>query len=135
MHAAGAASFYEAGPELKRRLPTSPQPRGIPPPVLEPDRGGLGSDRGGLEPEIRRIVGALGSRPRKSKLRQAILELTALRPWRPVELADVLDFDVGNLVERHLKEMVAQCLLERTHPENPSHPAQAYRSAKKEGGS
>lgn len=45
-------------------------------------------------------------------------------------MADVLDFSPGKLVERHLKEMVAEGLLERTHPENLAHPAQAYRAAK-----
>jgi ATP-dependent DNA helicase RecG len=61
--------------------------------------------------------------------------LTRLRPWRPVELADVLDFNPGKLVERHLAEMLAEGLLERTHPENPTHPAQAYRAARVAGNS
>jgi len=43
-------------------------------------------------------------------------------------LADVLDFNPGKLVERHLKEMVAEGLLERMYPDNPAHPAQAYRA-------
>jgi ATP-dependent DNA helicase RecG len=42
----------------------------------------------------------------------------------------VLDFNPGKLVERHLKEMVEEGLLERTHPENPAHPAQAYRAVR-----
>jgi ATP-dependent DNA helicase RecG len=92
----------------------------------------LGTDRAGLDAEIERIVSDLGRRPRKAKLRQAILELASLRPWRPVELAGVLDFNPGKLVERHLKEMVAEGLLERTHPENLAHPAQAYRAKAKE---
>jgi ATP-dependent DNA helicase RecG len=87
-------------------------------------------DRGGGDAEVQAIVSTLGTRPRKAQLRRAILELVALRPWRPVELADVLSFSPGKLVERHLKEMVAGGLLERTHPENLAHPAQAYRAAK-----
>ena len=143
LHSAGPASYYELGSELASKLPrasghagvqvagTEPDRGGLEPDRggLEPDRGGLEPDRGGLEAEVHRIVSLLGPRPRKAKLRQAILDLASLRPWRPVELADALDFDVAKLVERHLKDMVAEGLLERTHPENPSHPAQAYRRA------
>ena len=92
----------------------------------------MGPDRGGLDAEITRIVSDLGRRPRKAKLRQAIVALARLRAWPPVELADVLDFNPGKLVERHLKKMVAEGLLERTHPGTPAHPAQAYKAKPKE---
>ena len=122
LHAAGSASYYEPGAEMEARLPGLREKANT--------QGALPlADRGELQPAIQRIVSPLGLRPRKATLRQAILELTALRPWRPAELADVLDFDVSKLVERHLKEMVAEGLLERTHPGNLSHPAQAYRKA------
>lgn len=114
---------------------------------LSPDRGGLPPDRGGFSSDregfsegtapdwegfdagVRRIVDALGSRPRKAVLRDAILALTRMRAWRPAELAEVLHFNISKLTERHLKEMVEQGLLERVHPENPAHPLQAYRAA------
>ncbi len=153
LHAAGPASFYVLAPQIPRpwlgnAVDTSlsagtPLDRGGLQAESQADRGGFATDRGGLQAEsqadrggfdeqVQQIVSSLGLRPRKSRLRQAILELTQLRPWRPIELADVLDFSPGKLVERHLKDMVADDLLERTHPENPAHPAQAYRAKTKQ---
>jgi ATP-dependent DNA helicase RecG len=150
LHAAGAASYYELGPVFSVAVESASQKslslvhasdsldrggltadRG----GLTADRGGLSADRGGLDQgpgaaEVQQILSQLGPRPRKAKLRQAILKLTSLRPWRPIELADALDFNPGKLVERHLKEMVEEGLLERTHPENLAHPAQAYRAVR-----
>ncbi len=110
LHAAGPASYYELGPAAE---------------------GTAASDRGGFESdEVRRILASMGARPRRDKLRRAIMDLTSLRPWRPTELAELLGFNVSKLVERHLKDMVAAGVLERTHPHTPAHPAQAYRAAK-----
>ncbi|GAB4539761.1 MAG: hypothetical protein Tsb0020_53330 [Haliangiales bacterium] len=103
------------------------------------DRQGFDADRQGFEdrspellPDVAAILEVLGRRPRKPKLRAAILSLAALRPWRPLELAELLGFaDVSKLVHRHLSPMVPKGLLERTHPENLAHPAQAYRAAEK----
>ncbi len=103
------------------------------------DRQGFDADRQGFEdrspellPDVAAILEGLGRRPRKPKLRAAILSLAALRPWRPLELAELLGFaDVSKLVHRHLSPMVTEGLLERTHPENLAHPAQAYRAAEK----
>jgi ATP-dependent DNA helicase RecG len=153
LHAAGPASFYELGPAVEGR-PTSGRAgddldRGGLETELGADRGGFGADRGGFgadrggfgadqgnvddNAEVRRIVSALGARPRKAKLREAIIELTLLHPWRPIELAEVLGFSPDKLVERHLKDMVDDGALERTHADNPSHPAQAYRAKKPSG--
>jgi ATP-dependent DNA helicase RecG len=157
LHAAGPASYYELGPDIRSELGRHGEVVGAGERLAETsdrgellaDRGELPADRGELpgdrgelpegrgegDPEIQRILSVLGRRPRKSNLRQAILELTRLRPWRPVELADVLDFNPGKLVERHLAEMVAEGLLERTHPENLTHPSQAYRATRAAGSS
>ena len=50
-------------------------------------------------------------------------ERVGLRPPQPEGFP-------GKLVERHLEEMVAEGLLERTHRDNLAHPAQPYRAAK-----
>jgi len=60
---------------------------------------------------------------------EAILALTRLRAWRPDKLAELLRFNPSKLTEHHLKERVEQELLGRSHPENPAHPAQAYRAS------
>lgn len=99
---------------------------------LEADRGGVEADRGGLRehlpPEHRRLLESLGKRPRRSALRAAIEQLCSWRPLRPSELAGLLGLRPENLVWRHLGPMAEEGRLERTHPENPSHPAQAYRA-------
>ncbi|XXT25542.1 ATP-binding protein [Sorangium sp. So ce429] len=96
------------------------------------DRGELAADRGDVEsmsPSVRELLGSLGPRPRRDRLRQAILRLAELRAWKPSALARVLGLtDAAKLVERHLSPMVSEGLLERTHPENLRHPDQAYRA-------
>ncbi|WP_208752739.1 Fic family protein [Corallococcus carmarthensis] len=61
------------------------------------------------------------------------MALTSLRPWHPAELAEALHYSPDKLTERHLKAMVEEGLLERTHPDNPAHPAQAYRAVRRGG--
>jgi hypothetical protein len=47
----------------------------------------------------------------------------------PTELARNLGKkDVSNFVRAHLSPMLEAGELERTHPENPAHPRQAYRT-------
>ncbi|WP_437593441.1 ATP-binding protein [Sorangium sp. So ce1000] len=98
------------------------------------DRGELAPDRGSIEdvsPSVRDLLASLGPRPRRDRLRQAILRLTELRAWKPSELAALLGLaDAAKLVERHLSPMVNEGLLERTHPESLRHPDQAYRARK-----
>ncbi|NOK15327.1 hypothetical protein HNS30_40640, partial [Corallococcus exercitus] len=103
------------------------------------DWGEFQADRGefnaqdAVDPQASEIIEKLGLRPRKAALREAILALTSLRPWHPAELARVLHFSPDKLTERHLKAMVEEGLLERTHPDNPAHPAQAYRAVRRDG--
>lgn len=156
LHGAGSASFYELGVKAKADRPELETDRGeleadrpelgpdrpeleadrgeseVDRGELEADRGELEADRGelaGLPPDIGALVAALGKKPPKKRLRQALLRLAELKPWRPAELASLLGFtDPAKLVERHLSPMVAKGLLERTYPDNPTHPHQAYRA-------
>lgn len=114
---------------------------------LASDGGGLASDRGGLDSdgrglaaadhtpspddalpaEVAEMLASLGTRPRSSTTRRAILRLAELRPMSPQEIARHLGFkDVGKLVQRHLSPMAAEGTLSRTHPDTPSHPGQKY---------
>lgn len=74
-------------------------------------------------------IQSLGTRPRRERLWPVIADLCAARPWRPGDLARVLDLtNPTMLVHRHLSPMVEAGLLERTHPNTPNHPDQAYRT-------
>ncbi|NPC76316.1 transcriptional regulator, partial [Corallococcus sp. AB004] len=96
-----------------------------------PDGLGGVPGRQEIDAKAREIIEELGPRPRKAALREAIMALTSLRPWHPTELAKALHFSPDKLTERHLKAMVEEGLLERTHPDNPAHPAQAYRTTRR----
>jgi len=89
----------------------------------------LGLDRAGpLDPDLQHVIASLGSRPRKEKLRQAILQLCSDQ-WRSVAwLAATLKLQPRNLSDRHLTPMLKDGLLERRFPDIPSHPDQAYRA-------
>jgi len=97
---------------------------------LAADRGGLAADRGELTDAERRLVDALGPRPRREKLRIAILVLLRRRPLRPAELGSILGrTNVGKLTQRHLSPMVVDGLIKRTNPDAPTDPNQAYYAA------
>jgi len=61
-----------------------------------------------------------------------ILRLCAWRPLRAAELAAILQMRPDKLTERHLAAMLAAGALVRTHPDNPTHPDQAYRTSQPE---
>jgi len=97
-------------------------------------RGQLGVGRselglGSLPAALRDEVEALGTRPRKERLWPVIHSLCSLQPLRSSEIASLLGFKRPKLlVNRHLKPMCDQGQLERTHPDTPNHPDQAYRA-------
>ncbi len=157
LHAAGSASYYELADRVRRdrasdersgdrgELGAEPSPdRGELPAADDADRGELDADgpadRGELDAEradaeaapsdsVRRLLAALGSRPRQDKLREAILRLTDT-PRSAVQIARLLGIrDVAKLVERHLAPMSRDGLLIRSHPHTPTHPHQTYRVA------
>ena len=117
-----------AAPKRHPPPPAAPLPRKRTP-VAEPD----------LPPElpfhVRAQIRALGSRPRKEPLRQAIGAICAARDWtRTAELAAWLGVDPGNLAKRHLGPMVKAGLLERRFPDQARHRAQAYRAPRDQAG-
>lgn len=137
LRAAGAASYYVVGPKLRSdrgeleadRPGFDPDRRGF-----DADRPGFESDRGGFEglpADLQASITALGRRPRRENLRPVIFRLCTLHPWRPIELTRLLGFaDAKDLTKRHLAPMVDSGQLERTHPEEPAHPRQAYRAVR-----
>lgn len=96
---------------------------------LDADAGGLGQDAGGLPADLERRVRELSPKARSSAVRALIAELCALRPFTARQLAQLLRRkNVRHLAEEHLSPMVAEGILERTIPENPTDPRQAFRT-------
>lgn len=93
------------------------------------DSGEQPADRGEPPPQIAALIGQLGSRPRKERLRAVIEAICSQRPWTtPAELGRWLNVLPANLTERHLSPMVRTGQLERRYPDTPTHAEQAYRS-------
>jgi ATP-dependent DNA helicase RecG len=109
---------------------------------FEPQTGGLEPQTGGLEPQTggflvghpelaQRIAEARGKRPNKGRLRALIADMCAVQALRPTELAVLLGRKKPrDLVDQHLSPMVDDGVLQRTHPETPSHPQQAFTRTK-----
>ena len=116
---------------------------------LGPETGELGPETGELGPEtgelvrqgtfrgtdqlpeeLATMIRQLGKRPPPVRLRQVLLALCGLRSWTAGQLAIILGRrKVRYLVDEHLSPMVRIGQLERTDPDTPTHPAQAYRLA------
>lgn len=73
-------------------------------------------------------IGALGRRTLPADVRAALLALCSLQAWRVEELATVLRRHPEYVRQNHLRPMMREGLLVQTHPDEPKHPQQAYRS-------
>ena len=79
-----------------------------------------------------RVAAVRGKRPPTAVLRGLVEELCAVQPMRPGQLAALLGRKKPrDLVDQHLSPMVAEGVLERTHPERLNHPQQAFRARRK----
>jgi ATP-dependent DNA helicase RecG len=128
----GVGSKISDRPNLEADRPNLEADR----PNLEADRPNLAADRPNpsdpvqtLPVDIVSAIHALGERPRQAPLRNVIEALCAWQALSSDELGHFLKMNSHNLSKRHLTAMVADGRLVRTHPENPNHPAQAYRAA------
>ena len=135
---ASAPESQKTRPPASRRLkpparPTqAPAPRATPPPRPAPEAAAppKGDPDGELPEVFRERIRALGKRRRSKPLRQLILDICTFREWTTVgELAEWLGMDESNLQKRHLRPMLKSGQLRLRHPENKSHPEQAYRAA------
>jgi ATP-dependent DNA helicase RecG len=122
-HATGAASPETQGFPGKTQGFES-QTQGLPPKAQESEGDGL------LLPEALLLAAkALGKRPPLEELRRVVRKFCAFKPMTPTELAwNLGKKDVANFVRSHITPMLEAGELERTHPENPAHPRQAYRT-------
>ena len=82
-----------------------------------------------LSKTLRGQILRLGKRPRKAVLRYTVWRILNECGERTSEdLGLLLQMDPANLAKRHLSPLVDQRVLERTIPDQITHPEQAYRS-------
>ena len=129
LHGVAAGSYYE----LPDRFGAHTAPPQTNVKALDggesPSNGGeFGLDEQAALTAQRRLVESLGKKPRKDKLRAAILSLLSDRWWTPRELAQLLGREQSSLVEDHLGPMTQQGKLRRLYAE-ANHPEQAYQVA------
>jgi ATP-dependent DNA helicase RecG len=153
----GTATYYVPGdrvrdtvhqrmssaPPIQQHLPMSLPHRAAANPIDSPESTGLnpvdsgesmGSPSAGNE-QLRALPSALGDAVRQlgrrsahNDVRRVILDLCAWRPFQLRELAALLDRDRQYLLNSYLRPLVREGKLAYLHSENPSHPAQAYRT-------
>jgi ATP-dependent DNA helicase RecG len=82
-----------------------------------------------LPGELAEALGQLGRRSKPSQIRSVVVRLCGWQPLAASQLSALLGRRQTHLVETYLRPMVREGLLQYTHPENPTHPLQAYRSA------
>ena len=117
-----------APPPAGGAAPAAPPP-GDPEPTSAADDPPLLPDD--LPFHLRNRIEHLGKRPRREKVERLIVELTEDRGWmEPGQLADWLGMTVRYLSRRYLGPLTEAGRLVRRYPNRPTHPDQAYRSAR-----
>lgn len=77
--------------------------------------------------DVAATVGSLGERSRPLQVKAVIKQLLTLRAWQIDELSTVLRRNPAYIREQYLQPMVQDGVIEMTRPNEPNHPAQAYR--------
>lgn len=77
------------------------------------------------------IVDKLGQRATRGEIQYAILKLCGWRALQVTELSAILNRSRRHIQERSLNPMIKNGELQYTHPENPTHPHQAYKAVAK----
>lgn len=99
----GADSVFQAMEEIRRTL-------------LAPVPG-----------DVAALIGGLGERSRPFKVQEVVRKLLGLRDWQLDELSTVLRRNPEYVRQKYLQPMVQDGVIEMTRPNEPNHPAQAYR--------
>jgi ATP-dependent DNA helicase RecG len=134
------ATYYIAGPKfLPLSTPALPEESGGLPPKLEGlpaeleglpmEFGGLSMEFSALPIDLQSRVQSLGRRSKLQDVRELIVQLCAVHDWRLDELSILLKRNAVYLRNAHLTPLLAEGVLQRTHPETINHPQQAYRAA------
>jgi ATP-dependent DNA helicase RecG len=149
LHAAGSASYYTLGDSLggeERRIvgdqllfenttsvqtdTSTPEQKTSTPEQKTSASEQKTSARSALLIEIptqlRERVQSVRRRAPLNEMQTLVRDLCAWRPLRPSELALLLNRGTSRVISAYLKPLVDAGELERTHPETPHHPDQAY---------
>lgn len=81
-----------------------------------------------LPGDVAALVGALGARSRPEQVTGVLRTLVALRPWRLEELATLLRRNAEYIRHEYLKPLLDAGEVAMLHPDEPTHPEQAYRA-------
>ena len=81
-----------------------------------------------LPTHLSEAVAQLGQRATHEAIRYVIWKLCQHRAFQITELAAILNRNPKYLSERFISPMIAENKLRFTHPENPTHPHQAYKT-------
>ena len=82
--------------------------------------------RDAIPDDLRVVINSLGYRPKKEKVFNVIARLCLYEPQTKENL--ILGLKKGEqLINRYLREMRSQGILEYTYPQIPNHPTQAYK--------
>ena len=84
------------------------------------------------EESLKERLKKIGKRTEAKEIKALILELCKLKPRSSSDLEALLKRKRKYLLDRYLKPLIDEGLLEYTNPKNPNDPTQAYRSVKRE---
>jgi ATP-dependent DNA helicase RecG len=139
----GSATWYQPTPKmLGADTGLSSNPEG-----LSRNLGGLSRDPNSLDKaktehktevrnallaelpgELAARVGALGRRSPPDAVREVVLELLHLRPWRLEELGQILQRNPEYIRHRYVQPLLEARRIRMTRPDVPNDPEQAYRA-------
>jgi ATP-dependent DNA helicase RecG len=85
-----------------------------------------------LTPSRRLLVNNLGQRRSPEAMKTVILELCREQEWRAEELGILVGRGIKYVRGNYVRPLLKDGLLELTIPDEPNHPHQAYRAAKRE---
>ena len=81
-----------------------------------------------LPGQVAARVGALGQRHPPDRVRDLVVDLCQLRPWKVDELALLLQRNPESIRQNYLRPLLVQRRIVMTLPDTPNSPQQAYRS-------
>ena len=76
-------------------------------------------------------LGKIGSRTKPEEIKNLIIDLCEIQPRSSSELASLLNRERKYLLDKYLKPLIDEGLLEYTNPEKPNDPHQTYRTIQK----
>jgi ATP-dependent DNA helicase RecG len=141
MCGSGSATYYEAGPELAQSEVSELESR-MDDGKSRMDDGKSRMDDGksrmdtasdiakrfDIPEALARRIAKLGGKAEPLVVQKLLVECCQVRPFSTGELVEVFGRTRDHLTRHYLKPLLGEGVLERTHPDNPRHPKQAYKA-------